>query len=87
MEDSANLAGDDLTVLDGAWFIQTHRLVGFGYPFAELHPNILAWYKGLTKRKDFMGEVASPLPSKIMMGILELINRLRGNRIDKLVVY
>ena len=32
------LMGDDLSVLDIAWFIYEHRLSLAGYPFARLHP-------------------------------------------------
>jgi glutathione S-transferase len=39
------LCGNDLTVLDIAWFIYTNRLALAGYPFAKLHPNVNAWFQ------------------------------------------
>lgn len=33
------LRGGQLTLIDIAWFIYTHRLTAAGYPFARLHPS------------------------------------------------
>jgi glutathione S-transferase len=51
------LIGDDLSVLDIAWFIYQHRLKLAGYPFARLHPRVHAWAEKLRARPEFAKEV------------------------------
>jgi glutathione S-transferase len=54
------LLGQDLTVLDIAWFIYAHRLSLAGYPFARLHPRVDAFVERLRARPEFAKEVAAP---------------------------
>ena len=54
------LMGDDLSVLDIAWLIYTHRLALIGYPFGRLHPYVFAWKERLTARPEFAKEIAAP---------------------------
>ena len=54
------LLGQDLTVLDIAWFIYAHRLSLAGYPFARLHPRVDAFVQKLRARPEFAKEVATP---------------------------
>jgi len=51
------LMGDDLSVLDIAWFIYEHRLSLAGYPFARLHPHVYAWAERLRARPEFAKEI------------------------------
>jgi glutathione S-transferase len=51
------LMGDDLSVVDIAWFIYEHRLSLAGYPFARLHPHVHAWAEMLRARPEFAKEV------------------------------
>jgi len=51
------LMGEDLSVLDIAWFIYEHRLSLAGYPFARLHPHVHAWAETLRARPEFAKEV------------------------------
>ena len=51
------LMGDDLSVLDIAWFIYEHRLSLAGYPFAPLHPHVHAWAERLRARPEFAKEI------------------------------
>jgi glutathione S-transferase len=51
------LIGEDLSVLDIAWFIYEHRLSLAGYPFARLHPHVHAWAEKLRGRPEFAKEV------------------------------
>jgi glutathione S-transferase len=51
------LMGDDLSVLDIAWFIYEHRLSLAGYPFARLHPHVHAWADRLRAKPEFAKEV------------------------------
>ncbi len=52
-----HLMGDDLSVLDIAWFIYEHRLTLAGYPFARLHPHVHAWAEKLRAMPEFAKEV------------------------------
>ena len=54
------LMGDNLSVLDIAWFIYAHRLSLAGYPFARLHPRVDAFVKKLRAKPEFGKEVATP---------------------------
>ena len=54
------LMGDNLSVLDIAWFIYAHRLSLAGYPFARLHPRVDAFVKKLHAKPEFGNEVANP---------------------------
>jgi glutathione S-transferase len=51
------LMGEDLSVLDIAWFIYEHRLTLAGYPFARLHPHVQAWAEKLRAMPEFAKEV------------------------------
>ncbi len=51
------LMGQDLSVLDIAWFIYEHRLSLAGYPFARLHPHVHAWAEQLRPRPEFANEI------------------------------
>jgi glutathione S-transferase len=51
------LMGDDVSVLDIAWFIYEHRLSLAGYPFARLHPHVHAWAEKLRAQPEFAKEV------------------------------
>ncbi len=53
----AYLMGNDLTVLDIAWFIYEHRLTLAGYPFARLHPHVHSWAEKLRAGPEFAREV------------------------------
>jgi len=55
-----HLLGQDLTVLDIAWFIYAHRLSLAGYPFARLHPRVDAFVQKFRARPEFAKEVATP---------------------------
>ena len=52
------LMGDELTVLDIAWFIYAYRLSLAGYPFARLHPRVSTWKEKLEARPEFAKEIA-----------------------------
>ena len=61
------LMGDAPSVLDIAWFIYAHRLALAGYPFARLHPRVLAWKDKLGARPEFANEIATPPEAKARM--------------------
>ena len=57
LEDSPFLLGDDLTILDIAWFIYVMKLLWCGYPLERLHPRVAAWYAPLLARPEFAREI------------------------------
>ena len=58
------LMGENLSVLDIAWFIYAHRLSLAGYPLARLHPRVGAWAENLGARPEFAKEIAMPPEAK-----------------------
>ncbi len=56
------LLGDNLTVLDIAWFIYVERLSLAAYPYARLHPHVGEWFAKLKRRQEFAKEVQLPAP-------------------------
>jgi len=58
--DNTYLLGDELSVLDIAWFIYSDRLVCAGYPLPTLHPRLGQWFKRLYQRPEFAKEVGLP---------------------------
>jgi len=61
------LLGDDLSMLDIAWFIYTDRLILAGYPILDLHPRIDQWFMKLSARPEFSKEVDTPPEFKEMI--------------------
>lgn len=57
---AAYLLGDQLTVLDIAWYVYAVRLTMVGYPLQRLHPRVHAWFETLNAREEFAREVARP---------------------------
>ncbi|MEL6830718.1 MAG: glutathione S-transferase family protein, partial [Pseudomonadota bacterium] len=56
------LLGDDLSVLDIAWYIYGARLRDAGYPIHAEHPRVGAWFDALDARPEFSREVQAPPP-------------------------
>lgn len=57
LEENPYLLGDDLTILDIAWFIYVMKLLWCGYPLERLHPRVAAWYAPLLARPEFAREI------------------------------
>ena len=57
LEETPCLLGDDLTILDIAWFIYVMKLLWCGYPLERLHPRVAAWYAPLLARPEFAREI------------------------------
>jgi glutathione S-transferase len=58
LTESNHLMGNELSVLDVAWFIYTYRLSLAGYPLQRLHPHVFAWKEKLLARPEFAKEIA-----------------------------
>lgn len=57
-----NLLGQDVTLVDIAWYIYVNRLKMAGYPFEKVHPNVEAWFQRLDARPEFAKECGTPPP-------------------------
>lgn len=54
--------GQELSVMDIAWFVYASRLHLGGYPFARLHPHVHRWRESLAQDEKFAREVRPPPP-------------------------
>jgi glutathione S-transferase len=54
------IGGDNLSVLDIAWFVYVHRLTLSGYPLARLHTSVNEWYQRLRMLPQIAREVTIP---------------------------
>lgn len=53
----AFLMGDAVTIADAFWAMKILRLIECGYPVAELHPALFAWFERIRQRPSFQHEV------------------------------
>lgn len=51
------IMSDDVTIADAFWSMKVLRLIECGYPFAEYHPRVLAWFERVRARPSFQHEV------------------------------
>ncbi|MDB3975745.1 glutathione S-transferase family protein [Gammaproteobacteria bacterium] len=78
------LLGVQISLLDIAWFIYTHRLFLSGYPFNKLHPKVLEWYKHLLNKKEFSKEVKEPIILKAMRSATRVQDKIAGTVLSKI---
>ncbi len=57
LADRPYLMGEQLSVVDIAWFIYAHRLSLAGYPFGRLHPRLQSFLERLRARPEFAKEI------------------------------
>ncbi|MEM9459693.1 MAG: glutathione S-transferase family protein [Myxococcota bacterium] len=56
----AQLLGDEVSLVDIAWYVYSARLRLAGYPLHPLHPRVGAWFDALNARSEFAKEVKEP---------------------------
>jgi glutathione S-transferase len=78
------LLGTQISLLDIAWFIYTHRLFLSGYPFKKLHPKVLQWYKHLLNKKEFSKEVKEPIILKAVRSVTRVQDKIAGTVLSKI---
>ena len=78
------LLGKQISLLDIAWFIYTHRLFLSGYPFKKLHPKVLQWYKHLLNKKEFSNEVQEPTVLKALRSVTRVQDKISGTVLSKI---
>ena len=54
------ILGEELSILDVAWYVYAFRLTLGGFPLERLHPNVARWFASLDARPEFAAEVALP---------------------------
>jgi glutathione S-transferase len=69
------LLGDDLTVLDIAWFIYVNRLKWCGYPVERLHVRVNDWFEKLSSRPEFAKEIE--IPGELQAAVAENLRHQR----------
>ena len=79
------LMGDDLSILDIAWFIYSYRLYISGFPFKDRFPNISKWFHNLYSRNEFFREVNDPGLFKVIRFYARVSTSLRGKSIKRLL--
>ena len=82
LADSAWLMGDQISIVDIAWFVNIQRAVRIGYPLA-LHENLYPHYLKLASRPAFVADARHRL-SRVTRAVFagcRFRNRLGGNQI------
>ena len=82
LEDSPYILGDELSLVDIAWFIYATRIQHANYPLQRLHPNVSGWYERLYANVLFRKEVRRPLIMQFVLYVHSLILRLKGRSIE-----
>ncbi|MEP1143297.1 MAG: glutathione S-transferase family protein [Henriciella sp.] len=85
LSDSRYLVGDEISLVDIAWYIYARRLIDATYPLHRLHPMVGRWYDGLNSNPDFHEEVPSGGAPAAITGALHVAQKLRGTTLEKTV--
>ena len=75
------LLGNNISLLDIAWFIYATRIQHANYPLEILHPKVYVWYQRLYKNKTFSNEVKRPFIMRFVIYLYSLILKLRKRSI------
>ena len=86
-QDLANqefLLGEEVSVLDLAWFIYTHRLDLAGYDFKKRHKAVYNWYLNLLDKEAFKKEIEEPFILKAVRSSIRLKDIVSGSTLKHL---
>ena len=86
-QDLANqefLLGEEVSVLDIAWFIYTHRLDLAGYDFKKRHRAVYNWYLNLLGNEAFNKEIDEPFILKAVRSSIRLKVIVSGSTLKHL---
>ena len=86
-QDLANqefLLGEEVSVLDVAWFIYTHRLDLAGYDFKKRHRAVYNWYLNLLGKEAFKKEIEEPFILKAVRSSIRLKDIVSGSTLKHL---
>lgn len=73
------LLGENLSLIDIAWYIYSYRLTNAGYPLHRLHENVGKWFDGLHAREEFSREVLEPPPLLAMRSDMHAKQEAEGS--------
>ena len=85
LSESRYLQGNEISILDIAWFIYTYRLYISGFPFKDKYSNVLIWYKSLFYRGEFRKELNDTILFKILRCTALMRAFISGKTIKKLM--
>mgnify|MGYP002841020117 CR=1 FL=1 len=80
------LLGNELSVIDIAWFIYVTRLKTAKYPVHILHPHVNDWYESLLKKDVFAKETKMPKIVKVVSYLFYIIQKYSGWSIKRQLV-
>ena len=80
------LLGNDLSVIDIAWFIYVTRLKTAKYPIHILHPLVNDWYEKLNENEMFSKEVNLPWSAKVLFTLHYAYQKYFGKSIKKILL-
>ena len=78
------LLGEEVSVLDIAWFIYTHRLTLAGYDFKKRHRAVYNWYLNLLGKEAFKKEIEEPFILKAVRSSIRLKDIVSGSTLKHL---
>ena len=85
LAEHSHLAGEDLSVVDIAWYIYARRLLAAGYPVSDLHPRFAAWFGRMHANPNFREEVPSGGLPGLFTTCLRLIHTIKGVTLPEVV--
>ncbi|MEM8917475.1 MAG: glutathione S-transferase family protein [Pseudomonadota bacterium] len=83
LANQAYLMGDDISLVDIAWYIYAFRLSLAGYPLGTNHPKLGDWYDGLHAREEFSRQVAMPPPLMQMIEAMHAEQKAHGQSLQQ----
>ncbi len=79
------LLGNEISALDIAWYISTHRLSIAGYPI-EQHTHLLRWYRNLHQKQQFRNEVSAGFfMDRLLIPLYRASRRMRGSSLPQII--
>lgn len=79
------LLGEDLSVVDIAWYIYSMRLINATYPLHKLHPNVGRWFNHLNNNPIFRGEVPFDAITSATSAMLPVGQEIRRSALESVV--
>jgi len=77
------LLGQDISLVDIAWYIYARRLISASYPLHQLHPPVGRWFDELDADPRFHDEVPSGGPLGAVTKTLHFVQKIRGSSLMK----
>lgn len=85
LSNQSYLLGEDLTVIDIAWYVYTKRLRFAGYPMRQLHPGIEDWFLRLDAQSDFTDGIGITPELEAMIAANRQVQEETGTTMSEIV--